>query len=240
MCDSFPQQATNDKRYASWEQLNLEIIGCQACPRLVAWREEVARTKRRAYRDWAYWGRPVPGFGDRDARILILGLAPGAHGSNRTGRMFTGDSSGDTLYAALHRAGFASQPHAESRHDELELHDVFISAVVHCVPPQNRPTASELLSCRTFLEREVDLLSSVKVVLALGHVAFKGYTDLLRGRGYKVPKLTFGHGACYDVPGPSPILMASYHPSRQNTQTGRLTMAMLDDVLTRAARQIGG
>jgi uracil-DNA glycosylase family 4 len=222
----------------AWSQLNREIVACRTCPRLVAWREETARVKRRAYQGWTYWGRPVPGFGDRKARLLILGLAPGAHGSNRTGRMFTGDSSGNTLYAALYRAGFANQPNATNPGDGLILHGAFITAVVRCAPPKNRPTSQELRNCRPFLIRELQLLRSVSVVLALGRVAFDGFQAVLKSLGYKVPKLAFGHGVCYNVPGPWPTLMASYHPSRQNTQTGRLTEAMLDEVLFRASREV--
>ncbi len=214
----------------SWEELNSQIVTCEACPRLVAYRQEIAHTKRRAFRDWEYWGRPVPGFGDRDARLLMVGLAPAAHGANRTGRMFTGDSSGDTLTAALYRAGFANQPTSQHRDDGLELHDAFLTAVVRCVPPKNRPTRQEQINCRGYLAREMDLLSSVRVVLALGRIAFDGYLRLLRERGADVPRLLFRHGACYEFEPPLPTLVVSYHPSRQNTQTGRLTEVMLDEV----------
>jgi len=169
--------------------------------------------------------------------LLILGLAPGAHGSNRTGRMFTGDGSGDTLYAALFRAGLANQPSAADRNDGLQLHGAFITAVARCAPPKNRPTAQELSNCRPFLQRELELLSSVRVVLALGRVAFDGYLALLRDLAYDIPRLAFGHGVQYDLPGPWPTLIASYHPSRQNTQTGRLTIDMLDEVLARAVNE---
>ena len=214
----------------SWDALNNQILACEACPRLVDYRQEVARTKRRAFREWEYWGRPVPGFGDRNAQLLMVGLAPGAHGSNRTGRMFTGDSSGDTLTAALFRAGFANQPTSQHRDDGLELHDAFITAVVRCVPPKNRPTRQEQINCRGYLARELALLSSVRVVLALGRIAFDGYLALLRERDADVPRLPFRHGACYQFEPPLPTLVVSYHPSRQNTQTGRLTEAMLDEV----------
>jgi uracil-DNA glycosylase family 4 len=214
----------------SWEELNSQIVACEACPRLVAYRQEVARVKRRAFRDWEYWGRPVPGFGDRNARLLMVGLAPGAHGANRTGRMFTGDSSGDTLTAALHRSGFANQPTSRHRDDGLALRDAFLTAVVRCVPPRNRPTRQEQINCRDYLARELDLLSSVRVVLALGRIAFDGYLRLLRERSAGVPRLLFRHGACYEFEPPVPTLFVSYHPSRQNTQTGRLTEAMLDEV----------
>ncbi len=220
----------NPPQMESWEELNRQIVTCGACPRLVAWRQEVAHTKRRAFRDWEYWGRPVPGFGDRNARLLMVGLAPGAHGANRTGRMFTGDSSGDTLTAALFRARFANQPTSQRIDDGLELHDAFITAVVRCVPPKNRPTRQEQINCRGYLARELDLLPSVRVVLALGRIAFDGYLALLRERGVDVPRLLFHHGACYEFEPPLPTLVVSYHPSRQNTQTGRLTEVMLDEV----------
>ena len=221
----------------TWEALTGDVIACRACPRLVAWREQVAREKRRAYRDWDYWGRPVPGFGDQAARLLIVGLAPGAHGSNRTGRMFTGDSSGDTLYAALYRAGFASQPTAQHRDDGLRLTDAFITAIARCVPPGNRPTAEEIATCRPFLAREWTLMPQTRVILALGQMAFDGCLRLLREAGYdNVPRLKFGHGLSYSISSPtgSRHLVVSYHPSRQNTQTGRLTPAMLDEVFALA------
>lgn len=224
----------------TWKALTEDVIGCRACPRLVAWREQVAREKRRAYRGWDYWGRPVTGFGDLEARLLMVGLAPGAHGSNRTGRMFTGDSSGDTLYAALHRAGFANQPTARHRNDGLQLSDAFITAIARCVPPGNRPTAEELTACRPFLTREWALLSRVRVVLALGQMAFDGCLRLLSDAGHQLPRLKFSHGLHYSFASSSSEgpkhLVATYHPSRQNTQTGRLTPDMLDDVfaLTRS------
>ena len=235
----------------TWEKLTHDIITCRRCPRLVAWREEVARVKRRAYRDFDYWGKPVPGFGDPDARLVIVGLAPGAHGSNRTGRMFTGDSSGDTLYAALHRAGFASQPVATARDDGLTLRDTFITAVGRCVPPKNKPTSQELANCRPFLARELALLrqtrahacaddcASTGIILALGRIAFDGILRLLREQGVDVPKLAFAHGATYSLPTQCSTLVASYHPSRQNTQTGRLTVAMFDAVFEEIRAQLG-
>ncbi|MBN1260894.1 MAG: uracil-DNA glycosylase [Anaerolineae bacterium] len=214
----------------TWEALNADLIACRRCPRLVAWREEVARVKRRAYRDWDYWGRPVPGFGDRNARVLIVGLAPGAHGSNRTGRMFTGDSSGETLFGALHRAGFANQPTWEHPDDGLVLREVFITAVGRCAPPGNKPTRQELLNCRPYLERELALLSRMQIVLALGRIAFDQLLRLWRDQGHDAPRLDFAHGAVHR-PGPAlPLLVVSYHPSRQNTQTGRLTLEMFDAV----------
>ena len=223
----------------SLEQLCADVVACRACPRLVAWREEVAETKRRAYLDWTYWGKPVPGFGDPAARLLIVGLAPGAHGANRTGRPFTGDSSGDFLYSALFRAGFANQPESHSRDDGLVLHDCFITSVGRCVPPQNRPTAAELANCRPFLLRELALLDTVQVVIALGHIAFDGYLRALREQGHELPARKFQHGARIELPAGLPLLLPCYHVSRQNTNTGRLTPDMLDAVLATTQEQIG-
>jgi uracil-DNA glycosylase family 4 len=224
-----------------WKRLTEDVIACRACPRLVAWRERVAREKRRAYQDQDYWGRPVPGFGDHGARLLIVGLAPGAHGSNRTGRMFTGDSSGDTLYAALHRAGFANKPAAQHKADGMRLTDAYITAIARCVPPGNRPTTEEIANCRPYLAREWALMPHRRVVLALGQMAFDGCLHLLRAAEYdELPRLKFSHGFHYSFePRSAPgwiHLVASYHPSRQNTQTGRLTPAMLDEIfgLTRS------
>ncbi len=218
----------------SWPELNDEIVSCRLCPRLVAWREQVAREKRRAYRDWDYWGQPVPGFGDLAAQVLIVGLAPGAHGSNRTGRMFTGDSSGDTLYKALYDTGFANQASAAHRDDGLVLIGAFITAMGRCAPPGNRPTAVELNNCRPFLHREWALLSQTRVIVALGQIAFEGCLRLMRELGHDAARLKFGHGLHYQFDssaiGGLKHLIASYHPSRQNTQTGRLTPEMLNDV----------
>jgi uracil-DNA glycosylase family 4 len=213
--------------------LHEEIIACTRCARLVAWREQMAVVKRRAFREEFYWGRPLPGFGDANGRLLIVGLAPAAHGGNRTGRIFTGDSSGDFLMAALYRAGFANQPLSRSREDGLELRDAFITAAVRCAPPANKPTAAELRACRSFLAREMALLPHTRVVLALGRVAFAAVLDLWREQGLTAPRPAFAHGLVLTLPAPWPILVASYHPSRQNTQTGRLTPAMLDRVLAR-------
>jgi len=219
---------------ADWDNLNNDVTTCRACPRLVEWREQMARDKRRAYQNCDYWGRPVPGFGDPQGRVWLVGLAPGAHGSNRTGRMFTGDSSGDTLYAALHQVGFASRPTARSRDDDLILTDAFITAVGRCAPPGNKPTPAELDNCRPFLAREWALMPQVQVVVALGQVAFEGVLRLLRDHGWNAPKLKFGHGVHYSIDGlagrRAVHLLAAYHPSRQNTQTGRLTPQMLADV----------
>ena len=223
----------------AWEQLNNQIISCNRCPRLVEWRERVACEKRAAYQDDTYWGKPVPGFGDLDPRLFIVGLAPGAHGANRTGRMFTGDSSGDTLAAALHRAGLANRGKSTRRDDGLELHGAFMSAVARCVPPDNKPAAQELANCRPFLEQELALCPSVRVVLALGHVAFDGCLRLFAQRGVDVPKLKPKHGECFSIAPELPVLFFSYHPSRQNTQTGRLTQAMLDTMFARIKACLG-
>jgi uracil-DNA glycosylase family 4 len=209
------------------DQLNLEVITCTRCPRLVAHCRRVAQEKRRAYRDWQYWGRPVPGFGDPKARVLILGLAPGAHGSNRTGRMFTGDGSGNFLYPVLHQAGFASQAEATDRDDGLRLRGAYITAAARCAPPGNKPLPVELARCAPFLEREVAGLKEVRVVVALGKVAFDAYLNLLQRRGV-IPNrrgLRFAHGAHYRLPD-GKTLVASYHPSQQNTNTGKLTRKM--------------
>jgi uracil-DNA glycosylase family 4 len=222
----------------AWRGLNDEIVTCRRCPRLVAWREEVACTKRRAYRDWEYWGKPVPGFGDPQARVLAVGLAPGAHGSNRTGRMFTGDASGDFLYPALYRAGFASQPTVSSRDDGLELHDLFITAVCRCAPPDNKITSEEALNCRPFLLAEIELLTHIQGVVALGKVAFDHILQVYHAKGADYGNTIFAHGAFLRAGEGFPWLLASYHPSRQNTQTGRLTVAMFDAIWEKAARLI--
>jgi uracil-DNA glycosylase family 4 len=213
------------------EKLQREIISCRACPRLVAWREEVAQVKRRAYRDWTYWGRPVPSFGDPRARLVIVGLAPAAHGANRTGRMFTGDRSGDFLYAGLFRAGFANQPTSVSSDDGLLLRDAYIIAPVHCAPPQNKPTPREIATCAPFLERELTLLKP-KVTLALGAIAWNAILDhhAAMGRAVGRPRPRFGHGVVAAI-ADAPLLIGSYHVSQQNTQTGKLTPAMFDAVL---------
>jgi uracil-DNA glycosylase family 4 len=221
-----------------WAQLNAEIVACTACPRLVQWREKVAREKRRAFRDWDYWGRPVPGFGDRQARLVIIGLAPAAHGANRTGRMFTGGGSGDTLACALERAGFANQSTSRHRDDGLQLRDAFLTAVARCAPPKNKPTGAEMDNCQGYLVRELALLSSAGVVLTLGRIAFDRYRRLLREQGAALPRLSFYHGACYRLEPPLPALVVSYHPSRQNTQTGRLTEEMLDEVFAQVCRLV--
>ncbi len=215
--------------WTSVAALDADVVDCRACPRLVDWREEVARTKRRAYEDWDYWGRPVPGFGDPQARLLVVGLAPAAHGANRTGRMFTGDRSGDWLYGALHRAGFANQPASEHRDDGLALTDAYVTAPVRCAPPANKPTAAERDRCLPYLEAEARLLP-VEVVVALGGFA---WDVCLRLFGYDSPKPRFGHGEEH-VTAAGPRMVGSYHVSQQNTFTGRLTEEMLDAVFDRA------
>lgn len=226
---------------AAWNALQAAVVGCRDCPRLVAHREEMARVKRRAYRDHDYWGRPVPAFGDADARLLLYGLAPGAHGSNRTGRMFTGDASGDFLFPALHRAGLCSAPSARDRDDGLALRATAITAAVRCAPPDNKPTREEQTHCeQRWAAREIAAMPQLRVVLALGGIAFASYLRLWRDAGHALPSPlpAFGHGVVCELP-PGPTLIGIYHPSRQNTQTGRLTAAMFDEVLTLACRHAG-
>ena len=218
-----------------WQQLNIELLQCTSCPRLVAWREQVAREKRRAYLDWDYWGKPVPGFGDRQGEILVVGLAPGAHGSNRTGRMFTGDDSGNFLYPALNEAGFANQPQSISRDDGLELRSVYITSLCRCVPPANKPTSQEIENCLPFLRRESALLPDLKVIVALGRVAFDRILRLYRQEGHDITRYKFTHAAKFKLPGELPWLVVSYHPSRQNTQTGLLTREMFAEIWQSAA-----
>lgn len=220
-----------------WMALRAQIEGCRACPRLVAWREEVARRRRVAYQDQEYWGRPVPGFGDRDARLLLVGLAPAAHGGNRTGRVFTGDRSGDWLFAALHRAGYANRPRSVSRDDGLILRDAYVTAAVRCAPPQNRPTPDEQARCRPYLERELRLLRRLRVVVALGGLAWQATWRALDATGLATvprPRPRFAHGA--EVPAGRLTVVGCYHPSQQNTFTGRLTDAMGDEILRRVRR----
>jgi uracil-DNA glycosylase family 4 len=206
-------------------QLNTELLTCRLCTRLVEWREKMAHEKRRAYRDWNYWGKPVPGFGDPNGRVFVVGLAPGAHGSNRTGRQFTGDASGDFLYPALYRAGFASQPTSVSRDDGLTLTDLYTAPVCRCAPPGNKPTLQEMVNCQPFLECELALLKP-KVLVVLGRIAFE---RVLRIYSIKDISFTFAHNYVYEI-SDGKFLVCSYHPSRQNTQTGRLTVAMFDQV----------
>ena len=217
--------------------LNNEVVNCTRCPRLVAYRQQVGREKRRAYLEWDYWARPVPGFGDPHARALVLGLAPGAHGSNRTGRPFTGDASGKFMYPILHKVGFASQPNAERRDDGLKLIDCYITAAVRCAPPDNKPLPSELANCAPFLDRELAILKWVRVVVALGSIGFDAYLNHLKRNGIVQSKAgyLFGHAKRYTMPN-SVVLLASYHPSNQNTATGKLTAAMFESIFREAKK----
>ena len=222
---------------ADWlAQLNRDIIACKKCPRLVAYREQIAREKRRAYREWDYWGKPVPGFGDRNARVLIMGLAPGAHGSNRTGRPFTGDASGNFMYPVLYETGFANQPAATDRDDGLQLHDLYITAAARCAPPDNKPLPEELANCAPYLDLEIAGLKKVRVVVALGKIGFEAYLNYLKRRGVLKNKAgyVFAHSAKYELPD-GRVLLASYHPSNQNTQTGKLTRKMFVEIFKLAA-----
>jgi len=223
----------------SIEELDALIVGCRACPRLVDWREHVAAVKRLSYQDETYWGRPVPGFGPADARVLIVGLAPAAHGGNRTGRIFTGDQSGDFLFAALFRAGLANQPASIRPDDGLRLQDAYIGAVNRCAPPANKPTPSERDNCLPYLAAEIDALSRLKVIVALGAFAWDGVLRVLAAGGRTGhPRPAFAHAAEVEV-GPF-FLVGCFHPSQQNTFTGRLTPAMVDAVLERVRRLAGG
>jgi uracil-DNA glycosylase len=221
----------------SLNELRRRVVACRACPRLVAWREQVARDRRAAFQGEDYWGRPVPGFGDPAARLLVVGLAPAAHGGNRTGRVFTGDRSGDWLFAALHRAGYANQPTSTRRSDGLRLKDCYVAACVRCAPPGNKPTTQERDACLPYLAEELRLLTRVRVVLCLGSFAWDGALRVTRALGHAArPRPAFGHGAAAAV-GPY-VLVGSYHPSQQNTFTGRLTEGMIDAVLGRAKQAI--
>jgi uracil-DNA glycosylase family 4 len=216
-----------------------EIVACRACPRLVQWRETVGRDKRAAFRDETYWARPVPGFGDARARVLVAGLAPAAHGGNRTGRVFTGDRSGDWLFGALHRTGFANQPTSVSCGDGLELRGAYVAAAVRCAPPANKPTPAERDRCLPYLARELALLDRVRVVVALGGFAYDAIARVLAlaGTPLSTPRPRFGHGV--EAPTAGPTVLCSYHPSQQNTFTGKLTMPMLDEIFQRA-RDLAG
>lgn len=239
--------------------LNGELVACTRCPRLVEYREKVAREKRRAYRDCEYWGKPVPGFGDPYARVLIMGLAPGAHGSNRTGRPFTGDASGNFMYPVLYETGFANQPNATDRNDGLKLTDLYITAAVRCAPPDNKPLPQELAECSNFLDRELAGLKNVEVIVALGKIGFEAYLNYLKRRlshsnaansatlrqaqgkpsewatPFRKQSYIFKHGAHYRLPD-GRVLLASYHPSKQNTQTGKLTRKMFLEIFKEAAK----
>ena len=217
--------------------LNQEVIACRRCARLTEYREAIGRQKRRAYIDCEYWAKPVPGFGDPQARVLLLGLAPGAHGSNRTGRPFTGDASGKFMFPVLHKTGFASQPNAEQIGDGLRLVDCYITAAVRCAPPDNKPTPDEIAACAPFLDRELAALGNLKVVVALGKIGFEAYLNFVKRQGFAIAKkdYVFGHSAEYKMPN-GKILLASYHPSNQNTATGKLTEKMFIRIFHRAKK----
>jgi len=233
-----PQRA---ERLARLAQLEGEIVDCFACPRLVAWRELVAREKRASFAHDEYWGRPIPGFGDPGARVLLLGLAPAAHGANRTGRVFTGDRSGDFLFASLHRTGFANQPTSVHAGDGLALSDAWITAAVRCAPPANKPTPVERDTCLPYALRELELLTGVEVIVCLGAFAWDAALRLLAACGVTVPRPRprFGHGAELALEPPTPVLLGTFHPSQQNTFTGKLTEPMIDAVLGRARELVG-
>lgn len=226
------------KRHRSLATLERALIGCDACERLVEWRERIAKTKRAAFADQTYWGRPVPGFGDPQARLLVTGLAPGAHGANRTGRIFTGDRSGDWLYRAMHQAGFANQPTSIERDDGLVLRDAWVTSVVHCVPPDNKPTTEERNACRMWLLEELRLLVNVQVIVVLGGFGWDGLLRALAEQGHVAkPKPRFGHGAQARIG--RYVLLGCYHPSQQNTFTKRLTESMLREVFEYARELLG-
>ena len=224
----------------AFQVLKQEIVVCRKCPRLVEFREHVAQVKRRAFRDCEYWGKPVPGFGDPKARVLLIGLAPGAHGANRTGRVFTGDRSGEFLYKTMYETGFASQPTSTSREDGLKLFDAYISAAVRCVPPGNKPLPQEIRNCRPYLERELGLLKDVRVVIALGRLAFDAYLTVLHDKVMisRRSEFRFGHNVEHRTGEGHPLLIGSYHPSQQNTSTGKLTEEMLRKVFLRARSRL--
>lgn len=215
------------------DQLNKRIIRCRLCPRLVPYLERVGKEKKREFRDWDYWAKPVPSFGDPNARLLVIGLAPAAHGGNRTGRVFTGDSSGRWLFRALHKAGFANQPTWQRRDDGLKLLDCYITAIIHCAPPDNKPLPSEIANCCSYLAEELHRLKRLRVVVALGHIAFVNY---LKAANPPRPWPKFAHNTAHELGPRFPTLIASYHPSRQNTNTGKLTEPMFDAVFARAKK----
>ncbi len=226
---------------SEWNILHEQIVSCRLCPRLVRFREEIGEIRRRAFREQEYWSKPLPGFGDRKARVAVIGLAPAAHGGNRTGRVFTGDRSADFLIRAMWLNGFANQPTSLSRDDRLVLRDAFITMPVRCAPPDNKPTREEFATCSSYLVRELDLLTDLRVVVALGSLALNAYLDILKTRHVIASRapFRFGHGARYLIRKDEPVILASYHPSQQNTFTGRLTLEMLSEVFAHA-REIAG
>ncbi len=219
-----------DSFYPEFDRLEDQICSCRKCSRLVSWREEVAEKRRRAYREQIYWGKPVPGFGDPHGQVLVVGLAPGAHGANRTGRMFTGDGSGEFLFRALFNAGFVNQPTSVARDDGLVLKDIFISAVCRCAPPQNKPNSQEIANCLPFLQAEIQLMHNLQVIVALGRIAFDNVLRIYHRKRLEGDRFGFAHGVVYPLGEQNPWLVASYHPSRQNTQTGRLTTEMFAQI----------
>ncbi len=216
------------------------VIRCRKCPRLVAYLKEVSKNKPKRFRDWDYWGKPLPSFGDPNARVLIVGLAPAANGGNRTGRMFTGDRSGEWLFGALYQFGFANQPNSSRRDDDFALNDCYITATIRCAPPDNKPLPEEIENCRPYFLKELDLLENVKVLIPLGQIAFTQTLKSLRLKGYDVPPLSFGHGKVYAGKGlkPFPTLITTYHPSQQNTQTGRLTRPMFHSIFKKVRQNL--
>lgn len=223
--------SSSNVQFRSLSELNSQVIACNLCPRLRKYCDAVARKKRRQFLNWEYWAKPLPGFGDPKARLLILGLAPGAHGGNRTGRMFTGDGSAQFLMAALHKFGYANKTTSEKVDDGLVLKDAYITAIVRCAPPKNKPSRDEINACQQYWTQEIRLLSNIRVVLALGRVAFDAYVRYLRTQPVSIARLgSFRHGAFFEFSKPYPALCLSYHPSRQNTQTGKLTVNMFDQV----------
>jgi uracil-DNA glycosylase len=229
------------KKENKLEKLQGMVIRCRKCPRLVFFRQNVADRKPKRYRDWDYWAKPLPSFGDPNARVLIVGLAPAAHGGNRTGRMFTGDRSGEWLFGALHQFGFANRPNSSRRDDDFALHDCYITATIRCVPPENKPLPEEIENCRPYFLKEIDILEKIKVIVPLGQIAFKQTLKSLRLKGFRVPPLLFGHGKTYEVAATEPLpapnsqprtmtLVVTYHPSQQNTQTGKLTRPMFHQI----------
>ena len=219
------------------EKLQETVIRCRKCPRLVGYLQEVSRHKPKRYRDWDYWSKPLPSFGDPDARILIVGLAPAAQGGNRTGRMFTGDRSGEWLFNALYKFGFANQSNSVRRDDGFKLSDCYITATIRCAPPQNKPLPEEIENCRPYFLKELDLLEKIKVIVPLGQIAFTQTLKSLRLKGFEIPPLSFGHGKVYPLPNGQTII-TTYHPSQQNTQTGKLTRPMFHQIFKMVRKKL--
>jgi uracil-DNA glycosylase family 4 len=225
------------KSSSALRKLQEEVVQCHKCPRLVSYLQEVSKHKPKRYRDWDYWSKPLPSFGDPDARVLIIGLAPAANGGNRTGRMFTGDRSGEWLFGALYQFDFANQPNSTRRDDKFTLNDCYITATIRCAPPKNKPLPEEIENCRSYFLSELNLLEKVKVVIPLGQIAFIQTLRCLRIKGFEIPPLRFGHGRVYSLPNDQ-ILITSYHPSQQNTQTGKLTKQMFHKIFKMAKRKL--